>query len=43
VETNCDWADAIGLYHRCGFSEYARDETSIHLALDLRGEGSSDA
>jgi ribosomal protein S18 acetylase RimI-like enzyme len=35
VETNNDWADAIGLYERCGFAEYARDEVSVYLMLEL--------
>lgn len=36
VETNHDWFDAIGLYQRCGFVPYDRDEESVHLALELR-------
>lgn len=32
VETNNDWYDAIGLYERCGFTEYARDDESVYLA-----------
>lgn len=36
VETNHDWLDAIGLYQRCGFAPYDRDEESIHLVLALR-------
>lgn len=35
VETNNDWEDAIGLYRRCGFVEYDRDDVSVYLALDL--------
>jgi ribosomal protein S18 acetylase RimI-like enzyme len=35
VETNLDWDDAIGLYKRCGFSEYGRDDESVHLCLEL--------
>ena len=35
VETNRTWWDAIGLYTSHGFSEYARDEVSVYLALDL--------
>lgn len=35
VETNRDWADAVGLYRRCGFQEYDVDEVSIYLAFDL--------
>lgn len=33
VETNHDWADAIGLYQAHGFVEYDRDEESIHMKL----------
>lgn len=32
VETNFDWVDAIRLYERCGFVEYARDDESVYLA-----------
>jgi ribosomal protein S18 acetylase RimI-like enzyme len=35
VETNHDWYDAIGLYQRYGFHEYARDAAEVHLVLDL--------
>ncbi len=35
VETNNDWYDAIGLYQRCGFVQYAVDEESVYLALNL--------
>jgi ribosomal protein S18 acetylase RimI-like enzyme len=35
VETNNDWDDAIGLYRRHGFAEYARDDESVYMALDL--------
>ncbi|MEI2610956.1 MAG: GNAT family N-acetyltransferase [Candidatus Promineifilaceae bacterium] len=35
IETNLDWWDAIGLYENLGFSEYSRDEESIHLHLLL--------
>lgn len=35
VETNNDWHDAIGLYQRCGFVQYAEDEESVYLALSL--------
>ena len=35
VETNKDWFDAIGLYRSCGFSEYARDEISVYMDLDV--------
>lgn len=33
VETNHDWHDAIGLYRRCGFVEYGRDEESVYLCF----------
>lgn len=36
VETNDDWADAIGLYLARGFQEYDRREGEVHLALDLK-------
>lgn len=36
VETNLDWYDAIRLYQRCGFNEYARDDESVYLAFYLR-------
>lgn len=35
VETNRDWADATGLYRRCGFREYDRNEVGVALALEL--------
>jgi len=35
VETNHDWQDAIALYKRCGFQEYARDEESVHMVFEL--------
>jgi ribosomal protein S18 acetylase RimI-like enzyme len=35
VETNDDWADAIGLYVALGYREYARADGSIYLALEL--------
>ncbi|HEX8680722.1 MAG TPA: GNAT family N-acetyltransferase [Ardenticatenaceae bacterium] len=35
VETNNDWYDAIGLYERCGFVEYGRDEISVYMELEL--------
>ncbi len=35
VETNNDWYDAIGLYERCGFVEYDRDEVSVYMELGL--------
>lgn len=37
VETNNDWYDAIGLYQRCGFVQYAEDEESVYLTLSLKG------
>jgi GNAT superfamily N-acetyltransferase len=39
VETNNDWQDAIGLYTRCGFAEYARDDVSVYLELNLVEDG----
>ena len=35
IETNIAWLDAIGLYEHLGFTEYARDSTCIHMALEL--------
>ena len=35
VETNNDWYDAIGFYKRLGFAEYDRDETSVHMVINL--------
>jgi ribosomal protein S18 acetylase RimI-like enzyme len=35
VETNNDWYDAIRLYERLGFAEYARDDESVYLALEI--------
>jgi ribosomal protein S18 acetylase RimI-like enzyme len=35
VETNNDWWDAIGLYRACGFTQYARDDESVYLSLEL--------
>ena len=35
VETNNDWYDAIALYRRCGFVQYAEDDESVYLALDV--------
>ena len=35
VETNNDWHDAIGLYKRCGFLEYKRDDVSVYMVLVL--------
>ena len=35
VETNHDWYDAIALYQRYGFREYARAAEEVHMALDL--------
>ncbi len=34
VETTKEWHDAIRLYQRCGFVEYARDDEDVHLALE---------
>lgn len=33
VETNLDWWDAIGLYVNAGFTEYTRDEESVHMHI----------
>lgn len=35
VETNLDWLDAIRLYVRAGFVEYARDAESVYLVRDV--------
>ena len=35
VATNHDWYDAIALYQRYGFREYARDAEEVHMVLDL--------
>ncbi|MCY2932201.1 MAG: GNAT family N-acetyltransferase [Planctomycetota bacterium] len=35
VETNKDWADAIGLYAACGFSQYSRDSVSVYLSRQI--------
>jgi ribosomal protein S18 acetylase RimI-like enzyme len=37
VETNDDWHDAIALYQRYGFREYARAVGEVHMVLDLAG------
>lgn len=34
VETNLDWWDAIGLYQNFGFTEYDRDDESVHMYLN---------
>jgi ribosomal protein S18 acetylase RimI-like enzyme len=34
METNDDWADAIGLYRRCGFREYKRTPGNVYMALE---------
>lgn len=36
VATEPGWDDAINLYTRCGFREYARDEVDIYFALEFR-------
>jgi ribosomal protein S18 acetylase RimI-like enzyme len=36
IETNNDWDDAIGLYKRCGFVEYHRDDVSVYLSKKLK-------
>jgi N-acetylglutamate synthase-like GNAT family acetyltransferase len=38
VETNHDWYDAIRLYERCGFSEYDRDDESVHFWKRMIGD-----
>jgi ribosomal protein S18 acetylase RimI-like enzyme len=35
VETNDDWHEAIALYQRYGFREYARAAGEVHMVLDL--------
>ena len=35
VSADIGWDNAIGLYERCGFTEYARDEVDIYFALAL--------
>ncbi len=35
VSTNQEWEDAISLYRHCGFKEYQRDESGVHLVLEL--------
>ncbi len=35
METNHDWDAAIGLYQRCGFTEYDRRDGNIYMTLDL--------
>ncbi len=35
IQTNNDWMDAIALYKRCGFTEYARDEADVCLVRQL--------
>jgi putative acetyltransferase len=35
IETNNDWMDAIGLYIRCGFTEYARNSADVFLRRQL--------
>ena len=37
MDTNHDWHEAIGLYRRCGFQEFARRDGCIFMALDLPG------
>jgi putative acetyltransferase len=43
VETNHDWHDAIALYQRYGFREYARDAEEVHMALNLDPRPGADA
>ena len=35
VETTKEWHDAIRLYERCGFAEYARDDEDVHLVCKV--------
>jgi ribosomal protein S18 acetylase RimI-like enzyme len=35
METNDDWEAAIGLYKRCGFTEYDRRDGNIYMSLAL--------
>ncbi len=35
VETTNDWYGVIGFYESCGFRQYARDEVSVYMAMDL--------
>lgn len=35
VETTDDWADAIGLYRACGFTQFDHRDGDIHLCLEL--------
>ena len=35
VETTKEWHDAIRLYERCGFAEYARDDEDVHLVCEV--------
>ncbi|MBN1995275.1 MAG: GNAT family N-acetyltransferase [Anaerolineae bacterium] len=35
VSTEPDWADAIGLYQSCGFSEERRDQVGVYFSLTL--------
>ena len=35
VETTNDWYAVIGFYESCGFRQYARDEVSVYMAMDL--------
>ena len=35
VETNDDWADAIGLYVALGFREHARGDGSAYLSMEI--------
>ena len=38
VETTREWHDAIRLYQRCGFVEYARDDEDVHLCRVMSDE-----
>jgi ribosomal protein S18 acetylase RimI-like enzyme len=37
IVTNNDWADAIGLYKGCGFTEYARNRADVFLRRQVDG------
>lgn len=36
VSTEHGWEDALGLYRRCGFTEYRRDDVNTCLSLTLQ-------
>ncbi len=35
METIADWEDALGLYRRCGFREFNREDGCIFMGVDL--------